>query len=47
MLTNAYKKQQIRAIGVSNYCSACLECLAGSEVFPMVNQVQLHVGMGH
>lgn len=46
VLTNAYKKQQIRAIGVSNYCSACLECLAGSEVFPMVNQVQLHVGMG-
>ncbi|CAL1167830.1 unnamed protein product [Cladocopium goreaui] len=46
VLTDAYKKKQIRAIGVSNYCSACLECLTGSEVFPMINQVQLHVGMG-
>ena len=47
VLTEAYKKKQIRAIGVSNYCSKCLECLAGTEVFPMVNQVQLHVGMGY
>ena len=36
----------MRAIGVSNYCEACLDCLAGEEVQPMVNQVQYHVGMG-
>jgi len=46
VLTSAYHKKQVRAIGVSNYCRACLECLAGQEVFPMVNQVMLHVGMG-
>jgi len=42
----AYQRQQTRAIGVSNFCSACLECLSGENVAPMVNQVQLHVGMG-
>eukprot|EP00438_Fugacium_kawagutii_P007561 Skav204865 [mRNA] locus=scaffold1679:22578:30000:- [translate_table: standard] len=41
VLTDAYKKKQIRAIGVSNYCRACLECLTGSEVFPMVNQMEI------
>ncbi|CAE7589082.1 unnamed protein product [Symbiodinium sp. CCMP2592] len=46
VLTDCYKNKQIRAIGVSNYCSACFQCLTGSEVMPMVNQVQLHVGMG-
>mmetsp|Transcript_27246 Transcript_27246/g.63986 ORF Transcript_27246/g.63986 Transcript_27246/m.63986 type:complete len:361 (+) Transcript_27246:79-1161(+) len=46
VLTEVYKNKQIRAIGVSNYCSACFQCLTGSEVMPMVNQVQLHVGMG-
>lgn len=46
VLTEAYKKQQLRAIGVSNYCRACFACLEGSEVMPMVNQVQFHVGMG-
>lgn len=36
-----------RAIGVSNYCIACLECLAKTwKVAPVVNQIQLHVGMG-
>ncbi|OLP81785.1 Prostaglandin F synthase [Symbiodinium microadriaticum] len=46
VLTDYYNKKKIRAIGVSNYCSACFECLSGSTVMPMVNQVQLHVGMG-
>jgi len=36
-----------RAIGVSNYCPSCFECLAQtSKVVPQVNQVQYHVGMG-
>jgi len=38
-----------RAIGVSNYCQSCLNCLLGDEtttVVPAVNQIQLHVGMG-
>ena len=37
-----------RAIGVSNFCPACLECLASDparRVPPAVNQVQFHLGM--
>jgi diketogulonate reductase-like aldo/keto reductase len=41
-----YKAGKAKAIGVSNYCPSCLECLSGSDVFPMVNQVMYHVGMG-
>eukprot|EP00419_Tripos_fusus_P000076 CAMPEP_0172684368 /NCGR_PEP_ID=MMETSP1074-20121228/19504_1 /TAXON_ID=2916 /ORGANISM="Ceratium fusus, Strain PA161109" /LENGTH=333 /DNA_ID=CAMNT_0013503369 /DNA_START=75 /DNA_END=1076 /DNA_ORIENTATION=- len=41
-----YKAGKARAIGVSNYCPSCFECLRDSEVFPMVNQVMYHVGMG-
>ena len=46
VLTDYYNQKKIRAIGVSNYCSACFQCLSGSKEMPMVNQVQLHVGMG-
>lgn len=46
VLSDAYAQKKIRSIGVSNYCSACFSCLASAEVAPMVNQVQLHVGMG-
>jgi 2,5-diketo-D-gluconate reductase A len=42
----AYDKKQLRAVGVSNYCSACLKCLDGATVSPMVNQVHYQVGMG-
>lgn len=39
-----------RAIGVSNYCQSCFECLFGTEekkaVVPAVNQIQVHVGTG-
>ncbi|KAL1512275.1 hypothetical protein AB1Y20_005537 [Prymnesium parvum] len=39
-----------RAIGVSNYCASCLECLrtyqSSPVVMPAVNQIQLHVGSG-
>jgi len=34
-----------RAIGVSNFCQSCFKCLKGRT--PAVNQIQLHVGMGH
>ena len=40
---------QTVSIGVSNFCKQCLECLAsdpaGASV-PVVNQIELHVGMG-
>merc|ERR1712176_196071 len=41
-----YKAGKAKAIGVSNYCPSCFECLKGTDVFPMVNQVMFHVGMG-
>merc|ERR1711871_426993 len=40
----------IRAIGVSNFCQSCLECLLEADylthIRPAVNQLQWHVGMG-
>jgi len=42
----AYARGLVRAVGVSNYCRACFACLPQTGVQPMVNQVQLHVGMG-
>ena len=42
-----YKEGKTRAIGVSNFCPACLRCLAlASNVTPAVNQLQFHAGMG-
>lgn len=42
-----YKQGKAKAIGVSNYCQSCLECLmGGNTTVPAVNQFQLHVGMG-
>eukprot|EP00322_Chrysochromulina_rotalis_P029100 CAMPEP_0115847402 /NCGR_PEP_ID=MMETSP0287-20121206/10365_1 /TAXON_ID=412157 /ORGANISM="Chrysochromulina rotalis, Strain UIO044" /LENGTH=314 /DNA_ID=CAMNT_0003301237 /DNA_START=137 /DNA_END=1081 /DNA_ORIENTATION=- len=37
-----------RAIGVSNFCVSCLECLSeiSGVVTPAVNQFQYHIGMG-
>lgn len=35
----------LRAIGVSNFCAPCLECLAKvSETVPAVNQIQFYAG---
>jgi diketogulonate reductase-like aldo/keto reductase len=43
----AYKAGKARALGVSNYCVSCLECLlSNATVMPTVNQIELHVGMG-
>jgi diketogulonate reductase-like aldo/keto reductase len=44
-VTEAYNKKKLRAIGVSNYCSACLACLDEASILPMVNQVHYQVGM--
>merc|ERR1719160_1414653 len=41
-----YKAGKAKAIGVSNYCPSCFACLDKVDVFPMVNQVMYHVGMG-
>ena len=39
----AQERGHARAIGVSNFCSACLECLLGTATTaPMVNQVEMH-----
>ena len=45
-LEEVYASGKTRSIGVSNYCSACLACLAKTAtVTPHVNQFQLHAGM--
>ena len=45
-LEQMLKANKTRAIGVSNFCAACLDCLAkNSSVVPAVNQLLLHVGM--
>jgi len=44
-----YKQGKAKAIGVSNYCVSCFDCLLGQTgvtVMPAVNQVAFHVGMG-
>jgi len=43
----AYDQGLARAIGVSDFCSACFKCLGqNASVMPMVNNVQFHIGMG-
>ena len=44
-----YSKGKAKAIGVSNFCVSCLECLLSKKdlkVKPVLNQIQYHVGMG-
>merc|ERR1712232_1263831 len=46
-LEEFYAAGKARAIGVSNYCPSCFSCLDSfAKVYPMVNQVSYHVGMG-
>eukprot|EP00316_Scyphosphaera_apsteinii_P024186 CAMPEP_0119322196 /NCGR_PEP_ID=MMETSP1333-20130426/57520_1 /TAXON_ID=418940 /ORGANISM="Scyphosphaera apsteinii, Strain RCC1455" /LENGTH=318 /DNA_ID=CAMNT_0007329359 /DNA_START=11 /DNA_END=967 /DNA_ORIENTATION=- len=50
-LTTAHlRTNKTRALGVSNFCISCLECLAAtpnmSSVVPAVNQFKYHIGMG-
>ena len=45
-LEDLKEEGKLRAIGVSNFCVPCLECLAGaSTTVPAVNQLQFHAGM--
>mmetsp|Transcript_31155 Transcript_31155/g.70842 ORF Transcript_31155/g.70842 Transcript_31155/m.70842 type:complete len:334 (-) Transcript_31155:84-1085(-) len=42
-----YAAGKARSIGVSNYCPSCFKCLdSTAKVYPMVNQVGYHIGMG-
>eukprot|EP00035_Acanthoeca_spectabilis_P021007 m.435810 g.435810 ORF g.435810 m.435810 type:complete len:302 (-) comp17896_c0_seq1:81-986(-) len=42
-----YRQGRVKAIGVSNYCQSCFECLLNKvNVTPAVNQIAFHVGMG-
>ena len=46
-LESMYRAGRTKALGVSNFCPACLRCLAkASNVVPAVNQLQFHAGMG-
>lgn len=47
-MTEFYTEGKARAIGVSNYCPSCYECLEAMDnlTMPMVNQVQFHLVMG-
>jgi len=42
------RTNKTRALGVSNFCISCLQCLASSDaaVVPAVNQFKYHIGMG-
>ena len=45
-LEQFYRQNKTRAIGVSNYCTACLQCLMETAtVAPMVNQMETHLGI--
>lgn len=48
-LEDAHLGGRARAIGVSNFCLSCLECLAGDggpRIQPALNQMKLRVGRG-
>jgi len=46
-LEQVYHQGLARAIGVSDYCSACFKCLGKNvTVMPMLNNMQFHYGMG-
>jgi diketogulonate reductase-like aldo/keto reductase len=40
VMIERYNKKEARAIGVSNYCAVCFDCLKGLEPMPHVNQIQ-------
>eukprot|EP00747_Dinoflagellata_sp_TGD_P169334 gnl/TRDRNA2_/TRDRNA2_198080_c0_seq1.p1 gnl/TRDRNA2_/TRDRNA2_198080_c0~~gnl/TRDRNA2_/TRDRNA2_198080_c0_seq1.p1 ORF type:complete len:342 (-),score=43.32 gnl/TRDRNA2_/TRDRNA2_198080_c0_seq1:145-1131(-) len=41
-----FKAGTVKAIGVSNYCPSCLDCiLSATQVVPAVNQLKYHPGM--
>jgi diketogulonate reductase-like aldo/keto reductase len=45
-LEKRYEEGKTKAIGVSNFCKPCLDCIAETAtVVPAVNQLQFHIGM--
>lgn len=47
VMEDFFKAGKAKAIGVSNYCQTCFECIKQKwTVVPAVNQVQYHVGEG-
>ena len=45
-LEKRYREGKTKAIGVSNFCKPCLDCIAETAtVVPAVNQLQFHIGM--
>ena len=46
-LEELYRANTARAIGVSNMCKDCIECIKqNATVMPMVDQMQYHIGLG-
>ena len=47
-LSGLVAQNKTRALGVSNFCTGCLECLAktAGAIVPAVNQFKYHIGMG-
>ena len=43
-MTELYKKGKIKSIGVSNFMPHHLKSLMQTEIKPMVNQIEFHVG---
>jgi len=41
-----YKAGKVKSLGVSNWCPSCFDCLADTEVQPLLNQLAMHVGWG-
>jgi len=46
VMEKAHFEGKIRSLGVSNFCPDCFDCLKGAVVKPVLNQLQMHVGMG-
>lgn len=43
-MTDLYKEDKIRSIGVSNFLPHHLEALVKTEISPMINQIEFHPG---
>ena len=42
-----YAAGKAKAIGVSNFCKSSFDCFSSTwKVKPVINQIEVHVGMG-